>query len=309
MQENMIRKMDGGRKNMAIFEGCGTALITPFKNGEIDYPALDQLVETQIEAGVDALIAAGTTGEPATMTWEEHLSVIRRVVDVAHGRVPVIAGTGSNCTREAADAARMAKQFGADAQLVVTPYYNKTSQEGLVAHYHTIADAATLPVIVYNVPSRTGLNMGPEALAAICSHPNIIGVKEASSDVGQAMEKMRVVGDMADFYSGNDDIAVPMMCCGFKGVISVVSNVAPKETTMMAHLALEGKNREAAAWQLKLLPLINALFCETSPIPAKAAMHALGMCEEELRLPLVPMQERNRPRLFQAMRDLGLAVQ
>ena len=293
---------------MSIFTGCGTALITPFKNDEIDYPALDNLVESQIAAGVDALIAAGTTGEPATMTWEEHLSVIRRVVDVAHGRVPVIAGTGSNCTREAVEAARMSKEFGADAQLVVTPYYNKTSQEGLVAHYHAIADAATLPVIVYNVPARTGINMGPEALAAICRHPNIVGVKEASSDVGQSLEKMRQVGDLADFYCGNDDIAVPMLACGYKGLISVVSNVAPKETVHMVHAAMEGDNREAAAYQLKLLPLINALFCETSPIPCKAAMAALGMCEDELRLPLVPMQQRNRPRLYQAMKDLGLKV-
>ncbi len=291
---------------MALFTGCGTALITPFKNDEIDYPALDCLVESQIDAGVDALIAAGTTGEPATMTWEEHLNVIRRVVDVTHGRVPVIAGTGSNCTREAVEAARMSKQFGADAQLVVTPYYNKTSQEGLIAHFHAIADAATLPVIVYNVPSRTGIDMGPMALAAICKHPNIIGVKEASSEVGQSLEKMRMVDGLADFYCGNDDIAVPMVACGYKGLISVVSNVAPKETVHMVHAALEGDNREAAAWQLKLLPLINALFCETSPIPCKAAMAALGMCEDEVRLPLVPMQERNRERLYQAMRALGL---
>lgn len=293
---------------MSIFTGCGTALITPFKNDEIDFPALDNLVESQIEAGIDTLIAAGTTGEPATMTWEEHLSVIRRVVDVAHGRVPVIAGTGSNCTREAVEAARMSKEFGADAQLVVTPYYNKTSQEGLVAHYHAIADAATLPVIVYNVPARTGINMGPEALAAICKHPNIVGVKEASSDVGQSLEKMRQVGGLADFYCGNDDIAVPMLACGYKGLISVVSNVAPKETVHMVHAALEGNNKEAAEYQLKLLPLINALFCETSPIPCKAAMAALGMCEDELRLPLVPMQQRNRPKLYQAMKDLGMKM-
>ncbi len=293
---------------MALFEGCGTALITPFKNGEVDYAALDHLVETQIDAGVDALIAAGTTGEPATMTWDEHLSVIRRVVDVAHGRVPVIAGTGSNCTREAVEAARMSKQFGADAQLVVTPYYNKTSQEGLIAHFHAVADAATLPVIVYNVPSRTGINMGAGALAEICKHPNIIGVKEASSDVGESLEKMRMVSGLADFYSGNDDIAVPMITCGYKGLISVVSNVMPEETTRMTHLALEGNNREAAALQLKLLPLINALFCETSPIPCKAAMAALGMCEDEVRLPLVPMQQKNRERLYRAMRELGLRV-
>lgn len=294
---------------MSIFSGCGTALITPFKNGEVDFPALDNLVESQIAAGIDALIAAGTTGEPATMTWEEHLAVIRRVVDVTRGRVPVIAGTGSNCTKEAVEAARISKEFGADAQLVVTPYYNKTSQEGLVAHYHAIADAATLPVIVYNVPSRTGINMGPEALAAICRHPNIVGVKEASSDVGQSLEKMRQVDNLADFYCGNDDIAVPMLACGYKGLISVVSNVAPEQTIHMVHAAMDDNNKEAAAYQLKLLPLINALFCETSPIPCKAAMAAMGMCEDELRLPLVPMQPRNRPKLYQAMKDLDLRVE
>ena len=291
-----------------LFEGCGTALITPFRNGEVDYDALDNLVEWQIENGVDALIAAGTTGEPATMTWEEHLNVIRRVVDVARHRVPVIAGTGSNCTREAVDAARMSKEFGADAQLVVTPYYNKTSQEGLVAHFHAVADAATLPVIVYNVPSRTGINIGPKALQAICRHPNIIAIKEAASDVGQSLDKMRMVGEDAVFYSGNDDIIVPMICCGYKGVISVLSNLMPKETSRMAHLALEGRNHEAAAMQLKLLPLINALFCETSPIPVKAAMAAIGMCENEVRLPLVPMQKANEEAMLQLMRDLGLKV-
>lgn len=294
---------------MALFEGCGTALVTPFKNNEIDYAALDDLVEMQIESGVDALIVAGTTGEPATMTWDEHFSVIHRVVEISQKRVPIIAGTGSNCTREAVEAARISKQFGADAQLVVTPYYNKTSQEGLIAHFHAVADAATLPVIVYNVPSRTGINIGPEALASICKHSNIIGVKEASNDVGEALEKMRMVGDLADFYCGNDDIAVPMIACGYKGLISVVSNVVPKETTQMTHLAIEGKNKEAITWQLKLLPLINALFCETSPIPCKAAMAALGMCADEVRLPLVPMQKRNRVCLYNAMRNLGLQVQ
>ena len=291
-----------------LFQGVGTALITPFKNGEIDYPALDDLVESQIAAGIDALIAAGTTGEPATMTWEEHLAVIRRVVEVNRHRVPVIAGTGSNCTREAVEAARMSKEFGADAQLVVTPYYNKTSQEGLIAHFHAIADAATLPVIVYNVPSRTGINIGPASLAQICRHPNIVAVKEASSDVAQNLEKLRVVGDNAVFYSGNDDLIVPLMSCGYQGVISVLSNVMPAETVQMAHLALSGHCAEAGALQLKLLPLINALFCETSPIPVKAAMHALGRCEDELRLPLVPMQPENRKRLLSVMQSLNLPL-
>ncbi|MBR6028573.1 MAG: 4-hydroxy-tetrahydrodipicolinate synthase [Clostridia bacterium] len=289
-----------------MFEGCGTALITPFKNGEIDYPALDRLVETQIEAGVDALIAAGTTGEPATMTWKEHLDVVRRVVQVANHRVPVIAGTGSNSTAEAVEAARTSKEFGADAQLVVTPYYNKTSQEGLVAHFNAVADAATLPVIVYNVPSRTGLNISPAALQRICRHPNVIAVKEANGDVSQALEKLLLVGDDAVFYSGNDDVVVPLMACGYRGVISVLSNLMPAETVKMSHAALSGDMKEAAAWQLKLLPLINALFSETSPIPVKAAMHRVGLCEEELRLPLVPMQPATREKLFAIMDGLGL---
>ena len=255
-----------------LFTGVGTALVTPFKDGKVDFPALDRLVEDQIANGVSALIAAGTTGEPATMDWDEHLAVIRRVVEKADHRVPVIAGTGSNATAEAVYAAKHSAEFGADAQLVVTPYYNKTSQAGLVAHFNAIADAATLPVIVYNVPSRTGLNIGPEALAKICEHENVIAVKEASPDVGQAMEKIRLCGDKVDFYSGNDDLIVPMMSVGFKGVISVVSNILPAETSRMTKLALEGNYTDAAEIQLKLLPFINALFSETSPIPCKAAM-------------------------------------
>lgn len=289
-----------------LFTGCGTALITPFKNGQVDFPALDRLVEDQITNGVSALIAAGTTGEPSTMTWEEHLAVIRRVVEKADHRVPVIAGTGSNATSEAVDAAKRVADFGADAQLVVTPYYNKTSQAGLVAHFNAVADAATLPVIVYNVPSRTGLNISPETLAEICQHENVIAVKEANADVSQAMEKLRLCGDKVDFYCGNDDLILPTMACGFKGVISVLSNVMPAETSRMAQLALEGKNQEAAAIQLKLLPLVNALFSETSPIPVKAAMAEMGLCQDELRLPLVPMQQASREKLYAVMRQLGL---
>ena len=289
-----------------LFTGVGTALVTPFKNGKIDYEALDRLVEDQIANGVSALIAAGTTGEPATMDWDEHLAVIRRVVEKANHRVPVIAGTGSNATSEAVYAAKHSAEFGADAQLVVTPYYNKTSQAGLVAHFNAIADAATLPVIVYNVPSRTGLNIGPEALAKICEHENVIAVKEANSDVSQAMEKIRLCGDKVDFYSGNDDLIVPMMAMGFKGVISVVSNILPAETSRMAEMALQGNFKEAADIQLKLLPFINALFSETSPIPIKAAMAKMGMLEEELRLPLVPMTDGPREKMYAIMRELGM---
>ena len=290
----------------SLFTGVGTALVTPFKTGKIDYEALDRLVEEQIANGVSALIAAGTTGEPATMDWDEHLAVIRRVVEKADHRVPVIAGTGSNATSEAVYAAKHSAEFGADAQLVVTPYYNKTSQAGLVAHFNAIADAATLPVIVYNVPSRTGLNIGPEALAKICEHENVIAVKEANSDVSQAMEKIRLCGDKVDFYSGNDDLIVPMMAMGFKGVISVVSNILPAETSRMAEMALQGNFKEAADIQLKLLPFINALFSETSPIPIKAAMAKMGMLEEELRLPLVPMTDGPREKMYAIMRELGM---
>ena len=289
-----------------LFTGVGTALVTPFKNGKIDYEALDSLVEDQIANGVSALIAAGTTGEPATMDWDEHLAVIRRVVEKANHRVPVIAGTGSNATSEAVYAAKHSAEFGADAQLVVTPYYNKTSQAGLVAHFNAIADAATLPVIVYNVPSRTGLNIGPEALAKICEHENVIAVKEANSDVSQAMEKIRLCGDKVDFYSGNDDLIVPMMAMGFKGVISVVSNILPAETSRMAEMALQGNFKEATDIQLKLLPFINALFSETSPIPIKAAMAKMGVLEEELRLPLVPMTDGPREKMYAIMRELGM---
>lgn len=289
-----------------LFTGCATALVTPFKNGEVDYAALDRLVEEQIANGVSALVAVGTTGEPATMSWEEHLAVIRRVVEKADHRVPVIAGTGSNATAEAVYAAKHSAEFGADAQLVVTPYYNKTSQAGLVAHFNAIADAATLPVIVYNVPARTGLNIGPEAMAKICEHENVIAVKEASPDISQAMEKMRLCGDKVDFYCGNDDLIVPTISFGFKGVISVLSNILPAETSRIANLALAGNYQEASALQLKLLPFISALFSETSPIPAKAAMARLGMLEDELRLPLVPMTEGPREKMYAIMRDLGL---
>lgn len=289
-----------------LFTGCATALVTPFKNGEVDYAALDHLVEEQIANDVSALVAVGTTGEPATMSWEEHLAVIRRVVEKADHRVPVIAGTGSNATAEAVYAAKHSAEFGADAQLVVTPYYNKTSQAGLVAHFNAIADAATLPVIVYNVPARTGLNIGPEAMAKICEHENVIAVKEASPDISQAMEKMRLCGDKVDFYCGNDDLIVPTISFGFKGVISVLSNILPAETSRIANLALAGNYQEASALQLQLLPFINALFSETSPIPAKAAMAKLGMLEDELRLPLVPMTEGPREKMYAIMRGLGL---
>lgn len=289
-----------------LFSGCATALITPFRNGSVDWAALDAIVEEQIQAGVNGLVAAGTTGEPATMSWKEHLDVIERVIKISNGRVPVIAGTGSNSTQEAMEAALEAKKMGADGQLVVTPYYNKTSQQGLIAHFNAIADVCDLPVIVYNVPSRTGINISPAALQEICKHPNVVAVKEANSDVAQAMEKFRLCGKDVAFYSGNDDLVVPLMAMGYQGVISVLSNVVPAETAQMARLALEGKMAEAAELQLRYLPFINALFCETSPIPVKAAMAMMGKCDEELRLPLVPMQTNTRAAMKEIMVGLGL---
>lgn len=289
-----------------LFTGCATALVTPFKGDQVDWEKLDWLVEDQIIHGVDALVAAGTTGEPSTMTWEEHLAVIRRVVDRAAGRVPVIAGTGSNCTREAIEATKAVEDCGAAAALHVTPYYNKTTQDGLVAHFHAIADQCAIPSIVYNVPSRTGMNILPETLKRIVQHDNIIGVKEANGDVAQAIEKVLLCQDDVAFYSGSDEIVVPLMVMGFKGVISVISNVMPRETSDMTHLALEGNWAEAAAWQRKLTPFIKALFSETSPIPCKTAMAMLGQIEPDVRLPLVPMGESNKARMAQVMRDLGL---
>ena len=294
--------------NKPLFKGVGTALITPFKNGEIDFDALNDLVEAQLAGGVNALIAAGTTGEPATMDWDENIAVIRAVVEKVHGRVPVIAGTGSNCTREAIEAAKRAKEIGADAQLCVTPYYNKTSQAGLIAHYTALADSNTLPVIVYNVPSRTGLNILPETLAKIAKHPNVIAVKEANADMAQALEKVRLCGEDVAFYSGNDELAWPCMACGFAGVISVVSNMLPRDMADLTAAALRGDMAEATRRQLALEPLIAALFSETSPIPVKAAMAMMGMCQEELRLPLVPMQDATRAKLRAVMADMGIGA-
>ena len=292
-----------------LFTGTGTALITPFKNGEIDWDALDNLVESQIAGGVSALIAAGTTGEPATMTWDEHIEVIRFVaycVDRVAGRVPVIAGTGANDTQVARENALAAERLGVDGLLIVTPYYNKSTQEGLVAHYTEIAEKTTLPIVVYNVPSRTGVNIQPATLQKICRLPQVVAVKEANPDVAQAMEKINLVGDDATFYCGNDDLTIPLMVLGFQGVISVLSNVMPAETSKMTSLALSGNWAEASQMQRDLLPMVKALFCETSPIPCKAAMSMMGMCRNELRLPLIPMQEANQQKLADIMRGWKL---
>ncbi len=285
-----------------LFTGCGTALITPFHNGEIDMDALHRLIDLQLEAGIDAIVANGTTGEPSTMSDEEWALVLKTVVDQVHGRIPVIAGTGGNNTAAVIRKARLARELGADAQLCVTPYYNKTTQAGLVAHYQAIARDNTLPVIVYNVPSRTGLNVLPETLAAIAREENVIAVKEASANMIQIMDMMRLCGDEIDFYSGSDELTAPFMAMGAKGVISVLSNIAPVQMRQMTH----GRIENAVKMNLHFLPLIQALFKQTSPCPVKAAAEMLGLCGDEVRLPLIPLNESEKAALKAEMEKAGL---
>ena len=289
-----------------LFTGTGTALITPFKNGEIDWDALDNLVESQIAGGVSALIAAGTTGEPSTMTWDEHIEVIRFVAERAKDRACVIAGTGSNCTREVIHAANVVKDFGVAAQLVVTPYYNKTSQAGLVAHFTAMAEAGGIPVILYNVPSRTGLNIAPETARELSKHPLINGIKEASGNIGQVAKIAALCGDELNIYSGNDDQVVPLLSLGGKGVISVVSNVKPELVHNCCKAWFDGDTAKARELQLEMLPLCDALFCEVNPIPVKYAMNVLGWDAGECRLPLVEPGDAHKEQIEQALQAAGL---
>lgn len=289
-----------------VFTGTCTALITPFTQSGVDVKALARIVDWQIEQGVNALLACGTTGEPSTMTDEEWAQTVETVITTARGRVPVLAGTGGNNTAHVIKLSKIAKELGANAQLCVTPYYNKSSPDGLIAHYHAIAEATDLPIIIYNVPSRTGLNLQPDILAALSRHENIIGVKEASADMIRLGDMMRLTEGRVDFYSGSDEVIIPLMSLGGLGVISVVSNVAPALTSRMTTLMLEGRLKEAAELQLKLFPLIHALFAEVNPIPAKAGMHLLGHCDNRLRLPLVPLSAKNHAVLEAEMRKLEL---
>ncbi len=271
-----------------IFTGAGVAIITPFKNtGEVDYEVFKQIIDHQIAHGTDAIIIAGTTGESATMTLAEHAEVVDFGCSYVAGRVPLIAGAGSNDTAAAIELTREAHKSGADAVLSVTPYYNKTSQRGLIAHFNAIADCSDCPIILYNVPSRTGISFTAETYHALSKHPNINGTKEASGNFSLLAEAMQLCGDELNFWSGNDDQILPLMAMGGKGVISVLSNVAPAETHQLTQLCLEGKFEEARKLQLDYLPLMNALFCEVNPIPVKKAMEQLGWNVGALRLPLV----------------------
>lgn len=289
-----------------IFTGAATALITPLARDGVDWDAFGRLIDWQIEKGIDALVIAGTSGEGSTLSDEEHRAVLKFASARASGRVPLIAGTGSNDTAYAIDLTKYACSVGYDACLVVTPYYNKATQKGLVKMYTAIADASTVPLILYDVPSRTGVGIEPGTYAELADHPMIAAIKEASGNISQIAETMSLVGGKLDLYSGNDDQIVPLLSLGGIGVISVLSNLLPSETSRMVHDYLEGKTGDALRRQMRYIPLIKMLFSETNPIPAKAAMSAMGFCEDYLRLPLTPMEEGHREKLYSIMRKEGL---
>ncbi len=293
---------------MAIFKGAGVAIVTPMlEDGAVDYGQFQKLIEFQIENGTDAIIVCGTTGESSTLTHEEHLDVIRFCAEKVGGRVPVIAGTGSNCTDTAVYLSQEAEKAGVDGLLLVSPYYNKATQNGLYAHFKTVADAVNIPCLLYNVPGRTGCNILPETVVRLCREvSNIVGVKEASSDIKQ-IAWLAALGDGGvDIYSGNDHEIVPIMSLGGLGVISVLSNIAPAQTHEICRTYLEGNVKESTRLQLKALELCNALFCEVNPIPVKKALNMMGMGTGHLRMPLTEMEPANVERLRKAMINYGL---
>ena len=291
-----------------VFTGMATAIVTPMTATGIDYEALGRFIEFQIGNGINAIVVMGTTGENATIEPEDQTAVIRYTVEKVAKRVPVIAGTGTNNTEHVLHNTKNACEAGADAVLVVTPYYNKATQNGLIRHFTMVADASTVPVILYNVPSRTGCNLLPKSVAVLAEHPNIVGIKEATGNMAQMVEIMHLCGDKIDVYSGEDALTVAMMAMGGKGTISVLSNVAPKEAVAMTDACIAGDYAAAAKMQCDLLPLINALFSEVNPIPAKAGVSALGFGEEHLRMPLTPMEDAARAKLYAEMRKLGMNV-
>ena len=291
---------------MAIFKGAGVAMVTPMKgSGEINYEALGALIDDQIANHTDAIIICGTTGEAPTLEDDEHLEAIRFTVDRAAGKIPVIAGTGSNNTAHAIMMSKEAQKLGADGCLLVAPYYNKATQNGLVQHFTAIAGAIDIPCILYNVPSRTGLNMLPETVKALSKHPRIAAVKEASGNISQVAKIRQLCGEDLAVYSGCDDQTVPVLSLGGAGVISVASNVLPREMSGMCRLWFGGETEKAAEMQLKLLEIMNQLMIETNPIPAKAACAAMGFGENRLRLPLVPMEEQHEQKLLELMKAAG----
>lgn len=293
---------------MAVFTGAGVAIVTPFKeNREVNYEKFAELIEFQIEGGSDAIIVCGTTGESSTLTHEEHLDVIKYCVEKVAGRVPVIAGTGSNCTETAIYLSTEAEKYGVDGLLLVSPYYNKATQKGLYQHYKAIADSVKVPCILYNVPSRTGCNIAPETVVKLCKEvENIVGVKEASGNISQIVKLMSIADGQVDLYSGNDDQILPLLALGGKGVISVLSNVAPKETHDICAKFFEGDIAGSAAQQYRAIPLCNALFCEVNPIPVKMGLNLMGKEVGSLRPPLTDMEEENVAKLEKAMKEYGI---
>ena len=294
---------------MAIFTGAGVAIVTPFKdNGEVDYESFARSIEFQIENKTDAIIVCGTTGEASTLTHEEHLEVIRYCVKCVNGRIPVVAGTGSNCTETAIYLSQEAEKAGVDGLLVVTPYYNKATQKGLYEHFKMVADSVKVPILLYNIPGRTGgVNILPETVVRLCTEvENIVGVKDATGNYSQIATLMALADGKVDVYSGNDDQIVPLLSLGGKGVISVLSNVAPKETHDICAKYFEGDVTGSCEIQLKAIPLINALFCEVNPIPVKKGMELMGMMGGTLRRPLTEMEEANAARLEKEMQVFGI---
>lgn len=290
-----------------LFTGAGVAIITPFNEDQsVNYEKFTEIVEYQLEKGTDAIVVCGTTGEAKTLSTEEHVKLIKLCVDVVNHKVPVIAGAGSNDTHYAVKLSNEAESCGVDAILSVTPYYNKTSQRGLITHYNYIADRVKTPIILYNVPSRTGVNIEPSTYEALKGYPNITAIKEANGNISKIVETFSLIGEEMDLYSGNDDQIVPILSMGGSGVISVLSNLMPKETVKMCELCFTGDYKAAAKMQMDYLPLINALFCEVNPIPVKAAMAAMGYCDNYVRLPLIPMSKDKEAKLLDIMKGHGL---
>ena len=295
-------------KTKSVFKGAATALVTPLNENGIDYENFERLLNWQVDEGINALVICGTSGEGSTLSDEEHRAALKFAYDVVGGRVPMIAGTGSNDTAYAIELTKFACEVGYDAMLVVTPYYNKATQNGLVKMFETIADASTKPIILYNVPSRTGVNIEPETYARLAEHPMITGIKEANGNIAKIVETKALVGDKLDIWSGNDDQIVPILAAGGSGVISVLSNVLPKKTVELCNKFFAGDVKGSMDMQCEMFDLIKALFCEVNPIPAKAAVAALGYCENYVRLPLTPMEKQHEEVLLECMRKQGLNV-
>ena len=289
-----------------IFKGAGVAIITPYTDDGINFSELGRIIEDQIAGGTDAIVITGTTGESATMTDAEHRATIKFAVDQVKGRIPVIAGTGSNETAYAVELSQYAEKVGADALLVVTPYYNKCTQKGLIAHYTTIADAVHIPIVLYDVPSRTGVSIATETYVQLAKHPNIVAVKEANGDLSKILRLRAAVGDDLVLYSGNDDQILPILSMGGQGVISVLSNVAPKATHELCQAYFDGDVKKASDMQIQYADLIDALFCEVNPIPVKVAMRKLGYAAGPLRMPLCEMEPEHERKLEAALRNHGL---